>query len=118
MDGCRERLAINSVAIAQQVAWRTIPGEGLDQLPGRPFCGGMRGYACAGERKVAAMGPRWVYSIGLFGSQNGKFRLLENLAKPEFSPEKIQFAALIITFAKGEKLWLTQMLHLTLTPQA
>ncbi len=45
MDGCRERLAINSVAIAQQVAWRTIPGEGLNQLPGRPFCGGMRGYA-------------------------------------------------------------------------
>jgi hypothetical protein len=44
-DGCRERLAINSVAIAQQVAWRTIPGEGLDQLPGRPCCGGMRSYA-------------------------------------------------------------------------
>jgi len=31
MGGCRERLAINSVAIAQQVAWCTIPGEGLDQ---------------------------------------------------------------------------------------
>ena len=45
MGGCREGLAINSVTIAQQVAWRTIPGEGLDQLPGRPFCGGMRGYA-------------------------------------------------------------------------
>src|SRR6266481_5831252 len=45
MGGCRERLAINSVAIAQQVAWCTIPGEGLDQLPGRPFCRGMRGYA-------------------------------------------------------------------------
>jgi hypothetical protein len=45
MDGCRERLAINSVAIAQQVAWRTIPGEGLNRLPGRPFCRGMRGYA-------------------------------------------------------------------------
>ena len=45
MGGCRERLAINSVAIAQQVAWCTIPGEGLDQLPGRPFCGGMSGYA-------------------------------------------------------------------------
>ena len=42
MNRCRERLAINSVAIAQQVAWRTIPGEGLDQLPGRPCCGGMR----------------------------------------------------------------------------
>ena len=45
MGSCRERLAIDSVAIAQQVAWRTIPGEGLEQLPGRPFCGGMRGYA-------------------------------------------------------------------------
>src|SRR5260370_42601170 len=45
MGGCREQFAINSVAIAQQVVWRTIPGEGLDQLPGRPFCGGMRGYA-------------------------------------------------------------------------
>ena len=45
MGGCRERLAINSVAIAQQVAWCTIPGEGLDQLPGRPFCRGIRGYA-------------------------------------------------------------------------
>ena len=45
MGGCRELLAINLVAIAQQVAWRTIPGEGLDQLPGRPFCRGMRGYA-------------------------------------------------------------------------
>jgi hypothetical protein len=45
MDGCRERLAINSVAIAQEVAWRAIPGEGLEQLSGRPFCGGMRGYA-------------------------------------------------------------------------
>jgi len=45
LDGCRERLAINSVTIAQQVVWCTIPGEGLDQLPGRPFCGGMRGYA-------------------------------------------------------------------------
>src|SRR6267378_8608231 len=45
MGGCRERLAINSVAIAQQVAWCTIPGEGLDQLPSRPFCRGMRGYA-------------------------------------------------------------------------
>jgi len=45
MDGCRERLDINSVAIAQQVAWRTIPGEGLNQLPGCPFCRGMRGYA-------------------------------------------------------------------------
>src|SRR5258707_15140410 len=45
MAGCRERLAINSVAIAQQVAWCTIPEEGLDQLPRRPFCRGMRGYA-------------------------------------------------------------------------
>src|SRR6267378_818472 len=45
MGGCRERLAINSVAIAQQVAGRTIPGEGLDELPRRPFCRGMRGYA-------------------------------------------------------------------------
>jgi len=40
MGGCRERLAINSVAIAQQVAWCTIPGEGLDQLPGRPILRG------------------------------------------------------------------------------
>src|SRR6267378_2790917 len=45
MGGCRERLSINSVAIAQQVACCAIPGEGLDQLPGRPFCRGMRGYA-------------------------------------------------------------------------
>src|SRR4030095_776191 len=45
MDDCRERFAINSVTIAQQVAWHTIPWEGLDQLPGRPFCGGIRGYA-------------------------------------------------------------------------
>ena len=44
MGGCRERLTINSVAIAQQVAWCTIPGKGLHQLPGRPFCGGMRSY--------------------------------------------------------------------------
>src|ERR1700746_2889446 len=45
MGSCRERFAINSIAIAQQVARSTIPGEGLDQLPGRPFCGGMSGYA-------------------------------------------------------------------------
>lgn len=45
MGGCRERLVINSVAITQQVAWCTIPGEGLDQLPSRPICRGMRGYA-------------------------------------------------------------------------
>jgi hypothetical protein len=45
MGSCRERLAINSVAIAQQVAWCTIPGEGLEQLPGRLFCVGTRYYA-------------------------------------------------------------------------
>ena len=45
MGGCRERLAIDSIAVAQQVARCTIPGEGMDQLPGRPCCGGMSGYA-------------------------------------------------------------------------
>ena len=44
MGGCRERFAITDVAIAQQVAPRTIPGKGLDQLPVDPFCG-MRGHA-------------------------------------------------------------------------
>src|ERR1700730_12753956 len=45
MGGCREWFAITGVAIAQQVARRTIPGKGLDQLPGGPFCRGMRGHA-------------------------------------------------------------------------
>ena len=82
-----------------------------------------------------AIGPRWVYSVGLMGAIRQKFwcflRVWDSREKEdtrkrnlvtvechafrlrqiELSPEKEQFALLISPSVKGEKLWLTQMSH-------
>src|SRR5437773_7325792 len=40
-----EFLSVARVAIAKQIAGRTVPWESFQQLPGRPFRRGIRGYS-------------------------------------------------------------------------
>ena len=62
LDTMAERLAEDSVAIAEKIGWRRVVREGLHDLLGRPLRGRVLGHVevddCAGDGERARRGRR------------------------------------------------------------